>query len=116
MLETLRNAGTESPSGRLVIDLNTLRQVHAAVASPLAVSEETRPLQAPAANQPAISRMNVPVERPVAKRSNLWIAGVIVLIAMLGSGILATRWWRGSNSTQFTQSTPTPTPTETPTP
>jgi serine/threonine protein kinase len=114
MLDTLRSAGTESPSGRLVIDLNTLRQVQAAVAATPAVSEETRPLKADA-NHPVISRMNVPVERAPVRRSNLWLAGVILLIAILGSGVLAARWWNGQNSSLAVQSTSTPTPTPTPT-
>jgi serine/threonine-protein kinase len=113
--ESLRNAGTESPSGRLVIDLNTLRQVQAATAP--ASGEQTQPLRAAvaAANQPVISRMSVPVEPPL-KRSTLWIAGLILLIAILGSGVLAARWWQGQNSGVVSRSTPTPTPTPTATP
>src|SRR5580765_3134966 len=83
MLQQLRDAGTESPSGRLLIDLNTLRQVQAAVGN-APVSEETRPLQAAPANQPVIRRMNVPVERAPVRKPNLWLAGIIVLIAILG--------------------------------
>jgi eukaryotic-like serine/threonine-protein kinase len=117
MLETLRSAGTESPSGRLVIDLNTLRQVQAAVGATPAVSEETKPLTAGAtnSNHPAISRVSVPVERSAA-RSNLWIVGVILLIAILGSGVLAARWWNGQDPSVIAQSTPTPAPTPTATP
>ena len=117
MLATLRSAGTESPSGRLVIDLNTLRQVQAAVAT-VPVSEETKPLQVRASNDnhPIISRVNVPVERAPVKKSNLWLAGIILLIAILGSGVLAARWWSGQDSSVVTQATPTPTPTPTNTP
>jgi serine/threonine-protein kinase len=115
--ESLRGAGTESPSGRLVIDINTLRQVQAATAP---AGEETRPLNAAVTgtNQPVISRVNVPVARPPLKRSTLWIALLILLIAILGSGVLAARWWRGQDFRVATQSTPTPTPTPeaTPTP
>src|ERR1051326_6701867 len=118
MFETLRNAGTESPSGRLVIDLNTLRQVQAAVATAPHPSAETKPLQAlsPAAQQPLISRMNVSLERAPVKSSTLWIAGIILLIAMLGSGVLAARWWRGDAPSIVAQAPPTPTPTPTATP
>ena len=116
--ESLRSAGTESPSGRLVIDLNTLRQVQAATAP--AVGEQTQPLPAGATNtnQPVISRVNVPVERPPVKTSTLWIAGLILLTAIFGSGVLAARWWRGQDFRVVAQSTPTPTPTPeaTPTP
>jgi len=117
MLETLRSAGTESPSGRLVIDLNTLRQVQAAVATPN-ISEETKPLQTPPrdANAPVISRVNVPVVRRPPRSSSLWLVGIVLLIAILGSGVLAARWWRGDNSGTVTQATPSPTPTVTPTP
>jgi hypothetical protein len=59
--------------------------------------------------------MNVPVIQPV-KRSNLWIAGLILLIAILGSGVLAVRWWSGQDAARVVQSTPTPTPTPTATP
>jgi serine/threonine-protein kinase len=112
--ESLRSAGTESPSGRLVIDINTLRQVQAATAP--AAGEQTQPLHAATTgtNPPVISRVNVPVLQPPLKRSTLWIAGLIVLIAILGSGVLAARWWRGQNSGVVTRSTPTPTPTPTP--
>ncbi len=118
MFETLRSAGTESPSGRLVIDLNTLRQVQAAVGATPAVAEETKPLVASAAdpNHPVISRMNVPVERSPVTRSNLWLAGIILLIAILGSGVLAARWWNGRDPSAIAQSTPTPTPTPSATP
>jgi len=117
MLETLRSAGTESPSGRLVIDLNTLRQVQAAAATLPVESEETQPLKnAPTdPSAPVISRMNVPVTQPLRK-SNLWVAGIILLIAILGSGVLAARWWSGQDSGLAAQSTPTPTATATPTP
>jgi len=115
MLDSLRSAGTESPSGRLVIDLNTLRQVQAAVAAAPAVSEETRPL-ATGPNHPVISRVNVAVERAPARKSNLWLVGVVLLIAILGSGVLAARWWNGQDPALVTQSTPTPTPTPTATP
>ena len=117
MLETLRSAGTESPSGRLVIDLNTLRQVQAAVATGQVASEETQPLRSAStgSDSPVISRMNVPVERPV-KRSNLWLAGIVLLVAILGSGVLAARWWTGRDLGLAAQATPTPSPTPTATP
>ncbi len=118
MFETLRSAGTESPSGRLVIDLNTLRQVQAAVGATPAIAADTKPLVASAAdpNHPVISRMNVPVERSPVTRSNLWLAGIILLIAILGSGVLAARWWNSQDPSAIAQSTPTPTPTPSATP
>jgi serine/threonine-protein kinase len=118
MLDTLRSAGTESPSGRLVIDLNTLRQVQASVAGAPADPETTKPLVTSTADSdhPVISRVNVPVSRAPVSRSNLWLAVVILLIAILGSGVLAARWWNGEDTNIATQSSPTPTPTPTATP
>src|SRR5439155_15718954 len=63
-MDDLRSAGNESPSGRLVIDLNTLRQVQAGTGSAPAVSEQTAPTDS---NRPAFNRMNVSLERQPAK-------------------------------------------------
>src|SRR2546426_6673830 len=88
-MDDLRSAGTESPSGRLVIDLNTLRQVQAGTGS---VSAEQTPAAHP--NRTAFDRLNVSLEKP-PKKPQLMIAGIALLIAILGSGVLAARWWRG---------------------
>ena len=104
-LADLRNAGTESPSGRLVIDLATLRQVQAAShgdRSAHAVKEQkTPPLAKEKPRRPAFARMDVPLEKKSPPRSQNRFrvaAGIaaILLIAVLGSGLLAARWWRGN--------------------
>jgi serine/threonine-protein kinase len=99
--ERLRSAGTESPSGRLVIDLATLRQVQAATGASGATTSENPSNQTvrldPATAKPEFHRMNVPFVAPKSRRSQLAVAGIILLIAILGSVVLAARWWRGAN-------------------
>jgi eukaryotic-like serine/threonine-protein kinase len=121
-LDDLRSAGTESPSGRLVIDLATLRQVQAATGSNTAEQiANTRPESAAASPQrPAFDRLNVPLVRQTSSGSRLAIAAVILSIAILGSGVLAARWWRGvdpnSAVNPFAAASPTPTPSPSPSP
>jgi serine/threonine protein kinase len=120
-LDELRSAGTESPSGRLVIDLATLRQVQAATGSNTVEQiANTRPESAAASpKRPEFDRLNVPLIRQTSSRSRLAIAAVILIIAILGSGVLAARWWRGVDPNAvnpFAASSPTPTPTPSPSP
>lgn len=129
-LDDLRSAGTESPSGRLVIDLATLRQVQAATTSPTGeapqnlsrVASEPRVV---AGARPEFNRVNVPLVKPASRRIQLVIAAIILLILVVGSGVLAVRWWgtgglSGSNipasPSPSATATPTATPTPTPTP
>lgn len=113
-MDDLRSAGTESPSGRLVIDLNTLRQVQAVTGNVSAVGAQTAPADL---KRPAFNRMNVSLERRPAKRSHLMIAIILLVIAILGSGVLAARWWgQGPGFALQANATPTPTPPPTPTP
>jgi eukaryotic-like serine/threonine-protein kinase len=122
--ERLRSAGTESPSGSLVIDLATLRQVQAATGASGATAEDA-PNQTvrldPAAAKPDFHRVNVPVAAPKPRRSQLVVAGIILLIAILGSVVLAARWWRGANTNPdavnvAASASPTPSPAETASP
>ena len=131
----LRNAGTESPSGRLVIDLATLRQVQAASSGelpPLSKQAELPVAPAAANKRPEFARMNVALERgtgegdsgrSASKRGPLAAAVVIVLIAIIGSGVLASRWWGGkspANSNQAANANAagaaSPSPTASPSP
>ncbi|HEY0347634.1 MAG TPA: hypothetical protein VGC60_05715, partial [Pyrinomonadaceae bacterium] len=41
---------------------------------------------------------------------------IILVIAILGSGLLVARWWRGQETGVAAQASPTPTPTATQTP
>jgi eukaryotic-like serine/threonine-protein kinase len=103
-MAALRNAGTESPSGRLLIDLATLRQVQAATTSDNsspgtfgALKPET---SGPAATnpRPQFARMNVSLGRQTSPswiRFALAAAAILMLIVILGSGFLAFLYWRG---------------------
>jgi len=131
-MDALRDAGTESPSGRLVIDLATLRQVQVASsgefqAGPLG-KQGASAVGAGVTNQrPEFARMNVELGsgsgkaepgRSAFKRGPLLAALVIVLVAAIGSGLLAARWWRGDttvNGGQAANAT-SPSPTATPSP
>ncbi|HMH44970.1 MAG TPA: hypothetical protein VK557_15880, partial [Pyrinomonadaceae bacterium] len=120
-LDDLRIAGTESPSGRLLIDLNTLRQIQVATgmgATPLIDQTDNTLLDGVTASpkRPTFDRLNVSLDRQPASRRNLIIAGIILIIAILGSGVLAARWWIGQQPGVAAQSNATPTPTATPTP
>ncbi len=121
-LESLRSAGTESPSGRLVIDLATLRQVQASTSSSERIPKKvTEP--SVATKRPEFDRLNVPLVKKASNRPRLAIAAAILIIALLGSGVIAARWWRGTNAgdagnlaAASPTATVTPTPTPTPTP
>src|ERR1700694_4759474 len=91
-LEDLRHAGTESPSGRLVIDLATLRQVQAATSGDsLEVPASVRAVAGgtpPAGNRPLFSRLNVPLLKhaagEVSPRARVGSAAMILFFALLG--------------------------------
>ena len=128
-LEALRTAGTESPSGRLVIDLATLRQVQASSGELRAPREQIAEALVPReAKPPEIHRLNVPVVPPRPQRSRFAVPAIILLVALLGSIVLTIRWWRGddggaasavtanANSNASATPTPVPSPIETPSP
>ena len=107
-LSDLRNAGTESPSGRLVIDLATLRQVQAASTGDLPAGPTSEQGALPSVDsgtnkRPEFARMSVSLEGPeeknsgrsASKRGPLAAGAAIVLVALIGSGGLALRWWGG---------------------
>lgn len=112
-MDALRRAGTESPSGQLVIDIARLREVQAAISS----SSETR--------KPDFARMNVPLEKTtsnrIMRRMPIAAAMVLGLTAVIALAVVATRS-RGdgsianSNQAVAANATPVSTPTPTPTP
>jgi len=130
--------GTESPSGRLVIDLATLRQVQAAntnetgtlvtgAAGPAlpanAVVTETNP------ERPQFDRVNVALEKGTASRvslkSRIAVAAMIALIAILASLALTLRWWESdaarnaiqtANANAATTASPSPEASASPSP
>jgi serine/threonine protein kinase len=139
-MEELRDAGTQSPSGRLVIDLARLRQVQAMISA-----DNTPRVAAPAAatnagavstnaSHPELHRMQVPISASASPRSSnygLKIAAVLLVGLVLGAGLFA--WsdrWRGNSSpaananqpaggadaNQTSSASPSPTPTPSPSP
>ena len=139
-MDALRSAGTESPSGRLVIDLATLRQVQVASSGefpgPSSNPGESAVAAAATNKRPEFPRMNVALEtgasgsvsvRSAFKRGPLVAALLIALIAIVGSGLLVSRWWRGgvpagggqaanSNVANAASSSPAATPSPSPSP
>lgn len=128
-LADLRNAGKESPSGRLVIDLATLRQVQAAASgeslSLAAIREHTaKPVGKATAQRPEFARMNVPLQKSAEnnKKALMAVAALVLLVAILGSLALGAWWWRrtesaGVGSGGFSPANATsPSPTALPTP
>jgi serine/threonine-protein kinase len=119
-LAALRDSGAESPSGSLVIDLERLRQVQAA--------SQAREGNGSAFASPLrreISRLNIGVaEMRKRRRIDVVIAVVILAIVILGSGVVAARWWRGAgtelnvaaSASPSPSPSPSATPTESPTP
>src|SRR5437016_7023662 len=104
--ETLRNVGTESQSGRRVIDLATLRQVQAANTNEtgtLVTGATGRALPAKAVateanpERPQFDRVSVALEKGtagVSLKSRIAVAAMIALIAILASLGLTWRWWQ----------------------
>jgi eukaryotic-like serine/threonine-protein kinase len=125
-LDDLRIAGTESPSGRLVIDLATLRQVQAAssqtTAEPQNLSKAATVPLAPENVKPEFNRVSIPFKKPSSKRAQLVVLAIFLLIVIAGSGLFVVRWWGVGFSTSNVPSntdvaaTPSPTPTGTPPP
>ena len=137
-LETLRNAGTESPSGRLVVDLERLRQnrASATAAGATAASDttvlnnafrnaESAPLvqtkssaTSPTSGDPKsheFPRVTVPTNgqsarRPGAGKRPVLIGAVLVVLLAVGLAIVASRGGWMSSGVNNTNATAAPTP------
>lgn len=115
--EDLRSSGAESPSGRLVIDLATLRQVQSASAAAVGTDTGsslpgTRPATdsfAPARRE--ISRLNIGLSRNEKRKRVYLVLAAIVLLAVFASGIIAARWWRGAGGLAASSASASPSPT-----
>jgi serine/threonine-protein kinase len=134
-LEDLRHAGTESPSGRLVIDLATLRQVQAATSSDsLELPASVKAGDGAAAakeNRPLFSRLTVPLLNQaagdVSPRARFAAAAMIMLLVFVMAVAVTSRWWNPTAAVADTQlanantagtasPTPTPSPSQSPAP
>ena len=130
-MDDLRRAGTESPSGRLVIDLARLRQVQAA-SGELSVKDVVAATRS-TDNHREFPRVDIPLAKQDAgiisyrtRVAALLVAGLIVLLASLA---LASRWWKSDSSNVASDnanvsvgseptpaSSPSPAPSASPTP
>jgi serine/threonine protein kinase len=106
-IDALRSVGSESPSGRLVIDKATLRQVQAASSSAAA----TRPSK--------IARFNIllpePARRWFSSGRRFVLLAMIVLVAVIAVAAVTSRWWSPSPAVSLlspaaAQASPSPTP------
>jgi serine/threonine protein kinase len=103
-LADLRSAGTESPSGRLVIDLATLRQVQAASSgdrlSVQAIKDHESKVAEEKNKRPEFVRMNVSTEKKAVPRKGLIIAAgaVLLLLFIIGGSVLVAFWWERTST------------------
>jgi len=119
-IAALREAGTESPSGQLVIDIARLRAAQAAATQSNA-------------GKPEFQRLDVSLEKPSRASRKRWLpiiaaaAAAVLLIAMVALVVLATRWrdpgLLASNPvaaigtpSPSPEASPSPSPTPTPSP
>ena len=119
-IEALRGVGVESPSGRLVIDINKLRESRAFNSS---ASEDTvisaRPRQTQTTEtqsqgRQTFARVDVPIRRSSVSRV-LLLTGAIIAALFLG-GYLALRLRAPAPAPVVVTPSPSPTATPTPTP
>ncbi|HKR59967.1 MAG TPA: protein kinase [Pyrinomonadaceae bacterium] len=128
-LQALRDLGTESPSGRLVVDLSRMRENRAASsgASELTVVSEPRATQVvqESAGAPDIHtgysfpRVSVQLGGTIdrARRKPLALIGLILVIATVAAvGFFTLRSWQSAAVQEEAIVAPTPTPTPEPTP
>jgi serine/threonine protein kinase len=129
-MDELRRAGTESPSGRLVIDLGRLRQVQAASGEFKlngAFPNDSSPSSSPVARKRDFARVDIPLDKGdagiMSYRARIAAVLVIGLIIVLASVAVASRWWNSSSSNSAANqhpsaaaATPTPEPSPSPSP
>ena len=134
LFDELLNAGTESPSGRLVIDLTRLRENRAATsgANELTVISESRAAAVAKEQEAALAseaeasagaqsffRVSVPLNQTIerARQKPLALLGVILVLLVLGSvGFFTIRSLGTAPATENAVPSPSPTPEETPRP
>ena len=122
-LAALRSVGTESPSGRLVIDISRLRE-HQAVnsdAEMTVINSGKLPIARPQnginpATRGYFPRISVSVSGTAKSRKRLQILAVVVAAMLVGGIALAFRSRRAIEPAALTVVTASPTPTAEPTP
>ena len=97
-MDELRRAGTESPSGRLIIDLARVRQVQAASGD--LSRAEVEAASPPPAHRQEFPRVDIPLPQPEAGimpyRTRIAVLLVSALIIVLASVAVGSRWWNNS--------------------
>jgi serine/threonine protein kinase len=122
-MDELRSAGSESPSGRLVIDLATLRQVQAATSGESKLETVPEPKSDESTNQrPEFARVNVSLEKPgaISRGRRAVVLAMIAVIAVVAIAAVASRWWNPVPSAPLAatlaQASPTPESSPSPSP
>ena len=135
-MAALRSVGTESPSGRLIVDISRLRESMATspdlnevtVIRPIALgaNKEVVPVAgAPLLAKPAFWRRSVPLSRSFTSKQQLMALAVIVAASLLVGATLALRLRNDSPSTAAAvaaspsptvEPSPSPSPSPSPTP
>lgn len=131
-LKALRDVGTESPSGRLVIDISRLRENRAAnsdvneitvLGAPAELSKSAgngrRGSAAPAAAKRSFPRVSVSVSgTEKSKRQLAIVAAVVAAVLLIGITLAVRSRFSDAPATNVLQASPSPTvqPTATPTP
>src|SRR5437870_3117705 len=91
-IEALRSAGNESPSGRLIVDLATMREVQAATSK-----EKPESSANSVAAHPEFARVNVPLEKKQegaeSRRQRIALLSMIAVIVIIALAAVASRWW-----------------------
>jgi serine/threonine protein kinase len=104
-MAALRDAGKQSPSGRLVIDLATLRQVQAASSG----ESESAVAANPATPERQAARMIVPMVKPapapVKHRGLVFAVAMIALVAIAAALGIGYRWRQSAESPHDGQTT-----------
>ncbi|HEY0432079.1 MAG TPA: protein kinase, partial [Pyrinomonadaceae bacterium] len=121
-LAALRSVGTESPSGRLVIDISRLRESRAASDAEMTIINASKipaqPQNGVNAARGYFPRITVSVSGTEKSRKRLQILAVIVA-AMLVAGLalaLRSRWAAGPAALNVVTASPSPTAEPTPSP
>ncbi|MEK6282223.1 MAG: serine/threonine-protein kinase [Acidobacteriota bacterium] len=127
-MAALRNVGTESPSGRLVIDISRLRESMAAnpelsdvtIIRPTALPDKEEPAVPTAvaalSDRPAFWRRSVPLSRSFTSKQQLMALAVIIAAFLLVGVTMAIRFRNASPADAALTAIPSPTIIPSPSP
>ncbi|HSS21026.1 MAG TPA: serine/threonine-protein kinase [Pyrinomonadaceae bacterium] len=128
-MEALRSVATESPSGRLIIDISRLRERRANTLEPSEVTVVSAPLAAApdgkktipvvvVHERPVISKFSLPLQSTAWTKKKIMAAAAVLLAILLIGAVVAMRSRNAPLPVEATLASPSPTPepTATPTP